>query len=55
MAFFVKVLTAGILNFETGKLIVKDPITGVGNMLKQAKDAMFNDFDKGVWIGKRSL
>lgn len=55
MAFLLKVLTVGIVNVETGKLIIKDPITGTGNMLKQAKDAIFNDFDEGVWIGKRVL
>jgi hypothetical protein len=33
-----------MVNVETGKLIFKDPLTGTGNMLKQAKDAIFNDF-----------
>lgn len=54
-AGLVKGLTLGMINYETGKVIIKDPITGTGNTLKQAKDALFNDFNKGIWIGKRAL
>jgi hypothetical protein len=52
-AYATKVATLGMINFETGKLIIKDPLTGMGNMLKSAKDKLVNDFDDGVWLGKR--
>lgn len=54
-SYLVKTLTLGVINYETGNLIIKDPITGTGNGLKQIKDALFNDFNEGVWIGKRTL
>lgn len=54
-SYVVKTLTLGMINYETGNLIIKDPVTGTGNILKQAKDALFNEFDEGVWIGKRNL
>jgi hypothetical protein len=31
-------LTLGMLNFSSGKLIIKDPLTGICNTFKQAKD-----------------
>lgn len=54
-SYVVKTLTLGVVNYETGNLIIKDPVTGTGNMLKQAKDALINNFNEGVWIGKRIL
>ena len=54
-SYFIKTVTLGIVNYETGKLILKDPITGTGNLIKKAKDSICHDFDKGVWIGKRVL
>lgn len=55
-----KVLQVGTLgmvnvNPQSGNVILKDPITGIGNTLAEAKDAAFKDFGKGVWIGKRSI
>ena len=31
-------LSLGMLNFNSGKLIIKDPITGICNNFKQLKD-----------------
>jgi len=49
----VKLATFGMVNITDGGLIIKDPITGTCNMLKQTKDAIFNNFHSGVWLGKR--
>lgn len=35
----------GMLNFTSGKLIIKDPITGTCNIFKQAKDELMNNFN----------
>ena len=53
LALTIKLLTLGTVNYETGKLILKDPVTGMGNMLKKSKDYLMHDFNDGVWIGKR--
>lgn len=52
----LQVSTLGMVNAnpEAGNIIVKDPITALGNSLAKAKDALLYDFSKGVWIGKRS-
>jgi hypothetical protein len=52
---FVQGLTLGMVNYSTGKLIIKDPITGFFNSFKQAKDSTMANFNEGVWIGKRVL
>ncbi len=52
---FIKVFTLGVVNYETGKLIIKDPFTGFGNIIKTVKDDIFHNFNEGVWIGKRVL
>jgi hypothetical protein len=51
----LQVGTLGMVNVNptTGTITIKDPITGIGNTLAEAKDAVLNDFDSGVWIGKR--
>ena len=51
----LKAVSLGTVDFTTGHMIIKDPFTGVGNIMKEAKDAICHDFDKGVWIGKRAL
>lgn len=44
-----------IANLQTGAVTFKDPVTGLWNMIAGAKDALFHDFSKGVWVGKRPI
>ena len=41
----LQILSFGILNYKSGKLIIKDPITGFCNNYKQIKDKLMNDFN----------
>jgi hypothetical protein len=45
----------GMINPGDNGVILKDPITGFGNLLAHAKDNIFHDEKVGVWIGKRVL
>ncbi len=45
----------GLVSVVGSGVIVKDPITAVGNMAAKTKDLLLNDIDKGVWIGKRPI
>jgi len=54
----VKTMSLGMINLNgnTGKVVIKGPITGICNNVKQALDAVTEkDFNRGVWIGKRCL
>ena len=51
----LSVATVGIVNLTDSGIIIKDPITGLGNVAAKVKNAIINDFDKGVWIGKRTI
>lgn len=49
-------MTLGIVNVGNDGFILKDPITGIGNVLAHTKDALFNNkLSKGVWLGKRTI
>jgi len=48
-------LTLGIVNPGSDGVILKDPITGIGNLLAHLKDGIFHNPNKGVWIGKRII
>ena len=53
----VKGASFGIINVNphSYSLTIKDPVTGVLGIIKDVKDAVLNDFDEGVWMGKRPL
>lgn len=52
-----KVGTLGIVNInpQANTVIIKDPITSIGNSLAKLKDSIVHDFSLGVWIGKRPM
>jgi len=49
----VKISTFGMVNITDRGFIIKDPITGTFNILKQTKDYIFHNFHTGIWLGKK--
>ena len=50
----VTLMTFRMVNINNG-ITIKDPITGLGNLIAKAKNGIFHDLDKGVWVGKRNM
>lgn len=48
-------LTLGMVNIGDNGVIIKDPITGLGNFAANVKDFVLHDMKTGVWIGKRTI
>jgi hypothetical protein len=42
LSIFISGITLGIINPAEDGVIIKDPITGIGNVFAHAKDAIFH-------------
>lgn len=51
-----QVATLGMINQNphTGEVILKGPLTGLGNLIAQAKDALLHNPKTDVWMGKKT-
>ncbi|KAL4480049.1 hypothetical protein ABPG74_020565 [Tetrahymena malaccensis] len=53
----LRIATAGMVNVsvDKSKIVLKDPFTGLADLIKKGSDKLFRNRNQGVWIGNRPI